>query len=255
MAAPTPSSTRSLRLRTPPPLALFSASADPRRYLPRTATENALRSLGRRLHDGRPVTLLAGPEGIGKSLLLRVLGQRVRRELRVVELPVPELSAEQLCVWVRDSLRGEREGDPELALLTEAERWRSRGSALVLAIDDAQRLPIETARRLAALVVAADGGLRLVLAVRETALDQPAIRILLDGAAPVMLSDGMSWRETNAFVRAALAAGRASRAVRELFDASTLLRLHRRAEGIPHRVNALAAELLDRAERDGVIQG
>ena len=56
----------------------FVQSGDARRYLPRPACEAALAELERALRAGALATLLAGPAGIGKSLLLRVLAHRLR---------------------------------------------------------------------------------------------------------------------------------------------------------------------------------
>jgi MoxR-like ATPase len=56
-----------------PRLNLFVASGDTRRYLPRPATEEALARLEERvIVDRAEATLLIGPPGIGKSMLLRV---------------------------------------------------------------------------------------------------------------------------------------------------------------------------------------
>ena len=153
-----------------PHLNLFVASDDTRRYLPRPATEQALAALEQRIGVERAdTTLLVGPPGIGKSMLLRVLVQRLRRTLRTVTLSAGDIDAPTLCALVLAQLRMEAANDPEQAVLLLAADWNAKRSALVIAIDAAERLPLATAGRLGALAMTAGGGLRIVAAAPEPA--------------------------------------------------------------------------------------
>lgn len=229
---------------------LFVATSDPRRYLPRSATEVALVRLERRARaEGMPATLLTGPSGMGKSLLLRVFAQRMRRMLRTVAISGLDCDAPTFCTLVLDVLRQDAGGDPERALLFCAADWEARGSALLLAIDDVERLPLATAGRLGALAETCSG-LRIVAATSEPRLD--LVRALGANHA-VELSTPMDLEETQAFVRAALADGWATPEVRALFDGVTVAKIHRDAGGIPGEVNRLAAERADAAVREGFV--
>lgn len=232
-------------------LNLFVATSDPRRYLPRPATEAALAALEQRLHDGHLATLLVGARGVGKSLLLRVLAHRLRRAFRVALVPPLGFAAHELCAWVLEELRVPRGDDPELAIACAAADWKRRGSALVVAIDDLHDLAPGTASRLAGLALAADGGLRFLGAARETLA--PGHHGFGPEAGAVELSEGMSFADTGVFVRAALSAGCAQPELRAFFDAATILRLRRESHGIPGEVNHLAAQWLAAAVHDGVL--
>ena len=229
----------------------FVQNDDVRRYLPRAASETALAELERALRAGALATLLAGPAGIGKSLLLRVLAHRLRRDFRVALVPGLRLAAHQICDWALELLRIPRSEDPERDLAMQAADWKRRGSALVIAIDDADELSPETAGRLAGLALAADGGLRWLV---ETTQPSDALRSAFEhDAEPIWLRTGMSFGETAEFVRAALAAAVAEPEVRSFFDGPLLVRLYRESGGVPGMVNQLAAEWLAVAVREGTL--
>ena len=229
----------------------FVQSSDPRRYLPRPACEAVLVELERGLRGDATAMLLAGPAGIGKSLLLRVLGHRLRRDFRVALVPGLRLSAHQICDWALELLRSPRSGDPECDLAVQAADWKRRGSALVIAIDDAHELSPETVGRLAGLALAADGGLRWLV---EAAAPSDALRRALQPEVePIWLRTGMNFAETAEFVHAALAVAAAAPELRSFFAGLTMVRLYRESRGIPGRVNDLAAEWLAAAARDGTL--
>jgi type II secretory pathway predicted ATPase ExeA len=231
-------------------LNLFVATSDPRRYVPRAATEAALLWLERRVlgHDA-PATLLAGDAGMGKSILLRVLAQRLRDRFRAVSVPALDVDAATLCTMLLDHLKVEAGDDPERALLLHAAKLESRGSGLLLLIDDAQRLSLATAGRLGALAESS-GGLRIVAVTSESSLQ---LARALGADATVSLRTPMDLGETQAFVQAALASSWATPEVRALFDRATIARIHHEAKGVPSEVNRLAAEIADGAVRDGFV--
>jgi len=229
----------------------FFDSGEARRYVPRRATEAALAGLERALRAGAVATLLAGPPGIGKSLLLHVMAHRLRRDFRVALVPAVGLEAHEICAWALALLRVERSSDPECDLAMLAADWKRRGSGLVVGIDDAHELSLGTASRLAGLGLAADGGLRWLAATREPA---DALRKAFEhDAAPISLRDGMSFGETAEYVRAALAASSAEPEVRAFFDGPTLVKLHRDSHGVPGELNRLAAERLAAAVSEGTL--
>jgi type II secretory pathway predicted ATPase ExeA len=235
-----------------PHLNLFVASDDTRRYRARPATEEALAQLEQSiLVDRAETTLLVGPPGIGKSMLLRVLVQRLRRTLRTVTLGAGDIDAPTLCAFVLAQLRVEASNDPEQAVLLLAAEWSAKCSALVIAIDAAEQLPLATAGRLGALAMTAGGGLRIVAAAAEPATE--LARALGCQVEAVALRAPMTMRETQAYLNAALAAGHAPPDVRSLFTGISVAQIFHESHGVPSDVNALAAERLAVAVADGAV--
>jgi type II secretory pathway predicted ATPase ExeA len=195
------------------------------------------------------VALLTGAAGMGKSLLLRVLAQRLRGRFRVVAIPGLDAGATTLCTMVLDLLKVDAGDDAERALLFYAARLESRGSALLLLIDDAQRLSPETAGRLGALAETS-GGLRIVAAATEAS---PALARALGAGDTVELRTPMDLGETQAFIAAALASSWATPELRELFDRAAIARIHHEGKGVPGDVARLAAAVADGAVREGFV--
>jgi type II secretory pathway predicted ATPase ExeA len=204
------------------------------------------------LDDKADATLLVGPAGIGKSMLLRVVAQRLRRTLRVVRIGAGDISAPTLCALVLDQLHVDPSPDPEQAILLLAAEWSAKGSALVIAIDAAEQLPLATAGRLGALAMTAGGGLRIVAAALEPATE--LARALGCVGDAVALRTPMTLRETQAHLQAALAASCAPPEVRELFQGLNAAHIFQASQGVPSVVNALAEEQLAAAVRDGAVR-
>jgi hypothetical protein len=154
-----------------------------------------------------------------------------------------------LCTLILDVLRVDAGDDPERALLFCAAGWEAKGSALLVAIDDAHKLPLATLGRLGALAETCNG-LRIVATLPEA---DPARARALGAGEPIVLKTPMELEETQTFVRAALAAGWAPPELRAFFDSVAVARLHRDAHGVPGEVNRLAAERADAAVREGYV--
>src|SRR5262245_17703395 len=94
----------------------FTNTADAGAYVPRTATESALVHLEMALNDGARVVCLQGPTGSGKTLLLRVLEERLEGEFASLRVPYSKLEPDEFCRWALDALGEESVGDPARAL-------------------------------------------------------------------------------------------------------------------------------------------
>ncbi len=223
----------------------FGASADPARYVPRVATERALERLLHAVRDERRSAVLGGIPGIGKTLLLRLLAQRLAPELRTVHLPYASMPAAALCAWAVNLLGGGTSYDPVGAVVAQARRPHAEGVGLVLLIDDAQAMPEESAPQLARAARESGGALRLVAAVAEAAEDRLAQA--WDDAERVTLREPMDLDETSRYVTAHLEAAGLPEAALAAFDASSISELHGRSGGIPGRVNPEASIFLRRA--------
>jgi type II secretory pathway predicted ATPase ExeA len=222
----------------------FGSSADPARYVPRTATERALEGLVRAVRDERRSAVLSGIPGIGKTLLLRLLARYLAPELRAVHIPYASMPAAALCAWAMELLGGRSSYDPVGAVVAHARRPHADGAGLVLLIDDAQAMPAESAPQLARAARESGGALRLVGAVAEAT----AGRLLeaWDDAEHVILRETMDLDETSRYVAAHLEAAGLPEVARAAFDTAAISELHRRSGGVPGRVNPEASLLLRR---------
>jgi hypothetical protein len=114
---------------------------------PRAATEQAL-ALVETLREGRRPAALVGPPGLGKTLLLHLVGQRLGARLRSVYLPYAALPLDELCAWALSLLGFSHSNDTIGDLIQTARRHYEGGSGLLLLIDDASSMPLPTARKL-----------------------------------------------------------------------------------------------------------
>ena len=124
----------------------FSRIPDIAGYLPRPATERALGLLAEAAHRGDRPVVLAGPPGIGKTLLLHLLADRMLSDQRPVFVPIPTLPPAEFWQWIVASLGLEGGSDPLGAL----EQSHASGLPVSLLIDDATSLPFETIEALRA---------------------------------------------------------------------------------------------------------
>jgi type II secretory pathway predicted ATPase ExeA len=222
----------------------FGLTADPDGYVPRAATEQALAALCATLREGRRPAALLGPPGLGKTLLLHLVARRLDDRLRSIYLPYAALPLDELCAWGL-SLLGISQSSDTIGDLTQmAHELLSRGSGLLLLVDDAGAMPLPTARKLGDLVAGSGGALRLLAAAAE---GPSASRVLAATGANVhvvRLLEPMNEQETREYVAARLARARIPAPVAARFDASTLERIHRLSAGIPRRVHGVASGLL-----------
>jgi type II secretory pathway predicted ATPase ExeA len=221
----------------------------------RAATRAVLSELQAWIEGTRPVAALLGPSGIGKTLLLHVLAERVREHWRIAFVPLPRPAAglEQIVVSALEGLGGGRaSGDPEAALLGPGGAGSTSGAegadfrGLLLLIDDATSMPLATARGLASLLARSKGRVRLLVAADSDLIAPELLTALGADESRVELSTAMSRRETARYLterlrcaglldEAALPLGRIAQA-----------RLVRRSGGIPALVNVHARSLLER---------
>jgi len=239
----TGSKQRSRDARSPRRASPFGETANPDEYVPRDATEAALRALERLVSQARLAALISAP-GLGKTLLLHLLARRLGYRLRFLYVPYGAMSLDELCAWALGRLEEPAEGDPAEALLRCATAWRSQGgSALVLLIDDASSLSLETARLLGLYVRSSGDALRLVLAAADDAVSSRAVAAVDRNLVEVRLRSPMSPAETRRYVQSRLERVEVSQAVRSRFDTAALERIYHLSGGIPRLVNEVAGWL------------
>jgi type II secretory pathway predicted ATPase ExeA len=227
-------------LRTDP----FGDTVNPSFYVPREATERILAELMDCGSEPAHPAVLVGPPGVGKSLLLRLVGKRLEGLGLRVSLVHPALDTEGLCLWILEGLGGTRFQDPVFAFEAYLAHLRESGSGILLLVDELYAMPLDSVRWLAHCVANSKGELRLI----ASALDEPssAEKIALLGPACETILHGspMYSDESQEYVRERLHHAGAPEATRALFDPSTVADLHERSGGNPRELNAAAARLL-----------
>lgn len=237
----------------------FVDTADPGAYVPREACELALAGLV--AAAGRPAgrAALMGPPGIGKTLMLRVALERLSEGSRAVYLPHSVLALDDLCAFAL-GLASEPIGSlgPRCSVALWSQRQLRAGGGLVLALDDVQAMPVETADGLCELSREADGGLRLLVAAPDQHDPLPTLEALGPELEVVELTCAMTDAETREYVRCSLVGGgpslsrfspESSRAttpseVLARFDEAAVQQIHRESGGIPRLVNTWAQRLM-----------
>lgn len=222
----------------------FEPTASPRAYLPRVATEDALAALGAAARAGLVPGALVGPAGIGKTLLLHVLGERLGRELRYVILPHAGLELAELASWALTRLGLRQSGDPLAALLAHARELASGGAALLLLIDDAHTLSFPTARELGRCVARSRRALRLVFAAEDTPVTEALLRAVSPELELQRVDTPFTRSEVDAYLDQRLERAAAPPRVRERFHPHARDQLARSSGGIPGALDAAAAALL-----------
>ena len=219
----------------------FGVTCDTRLYVPRLGTEAALAALLEGFAHGRAVSVLSGPPGLGKTMVLHVLAARVATA-RCLHLPYAALGIEELAHWAL-ALLGEAARPERATNALAATALREPNAPLVLLVDDASALPAPTARALRELVDALGGALRVIAAVVDDSRASAAIAALGEGVLNVRLRHALAAREVHAYVRGRIASAGASDAGARLGD-EQIDWLAAESAGVPRIVNALATGLL-----------
>ena len=148
--------------------------------------------------------LIHGDCGSGKSRALHALELAPPADLRAVYVPVPTLEFEGLARWCLDQLKAAAGDDPIAALRAVVGQRR-----VLMLVDDAHRLPLETSLALRQFERAAKGQLAIVAACGSDERRSSAVVALGEPAACIALAPerGQGAEEVAAEVRAALGEG------------------------------------------------
>jgi hypothetical protein len=221
----------------------FGVTIDAAAYVPHAGAEWVLASLEEWTCDAeRPMRVLRGPHGSGKSMLLAVLAARVGRHAVPVCFSANGLDPETLARTVLDALGTPWEGTPRVALVRAVEQPGTR--RVLLLLDDADALAPRTEMWLFDFVRRSAGAVHALLAVRDERLAAELANAFQSGTTVLALDAPMSREEADAWVRAELARNGADAALRARFDAPTVSRLHTRSGGVPGRLRQEAAAIL-----------
>jgi type II secretory pathway predicted ATPase ExeA len=214
----------------------------------------ALSNLEYGLSTAKPVTVLIGEAGTGKTTLLRAALESERgRRVRCVYLNNPALTRDEFVeTLARRFDLGPAAAHSKAVLLAELERVlrerRTAGEITALVVDEAQSLSfelLEEVRLLANIETATQKLLPLVLAGQPELADRlndPALRQLKQRVALRCEIAPFDLQETAAYIatRVRTAGGEASR----LFTREAVTLIHEFSHGIPRTISVMCDNAL-----------
>ncbi|MFP7754841.1 ExeA family protein [Thermodesulfobacteriota bacterium B35] len=245
------------RLNTSP----FSEEPDPAVFFPGGGREEVLESLLRDIESGKPLIKLIGSEGSGKTLLCRMLMERLPEGYETICLDNPVGSFEALmrvvCLDLGMEAAAERSSADileELRLLLELRAEQQH--RVVLIIDEAEKLFLATLERVVRVICDTDeaGMLTILLAGRtglDANLDQLSIYCSnVDINAGYRL-EPLGRDETGDYLNFRLrAAGLTGEQQQDIFTPEAVDKIYRSARGNLRLTNILAEESLQHSCSD-----
>jgi type II secretory pathway predicted ATPase ExeA len=232
----------------------FELTPNPRFLYLAPRHREALSNLEYGLASGKPVTVLTGEAGTGKTTLIRAaLESPACRHIRCVYINNPALKRDEFVQMLahRFDLSDEA-ARSKAVMLRELERIlyerRARGEVTALVIDEAQALSselLEEIRLLANIETPTARLLPLVLAGQPELgerLEEPGLRQLKQRIALRCAIEPLDLSETATYIatRIRTAGGEASR----LFSREAVMLIHEHSRGIPRLISVLCDNAL-----------
>lgn len=233
----------------------FAEEPDPEIFFPGGKREEICQSLILDVLAGKQLITLIGREGAGKTLLCRLVVDRLPSEYQVIHLDNPVGSFDDLlrvvCFELGADPRGERAPDAYLSEFKRLlERKQSERVKVVLIVDEAEKLFLATLERLVRFIGenGDEQGVTVLLAGRpelQANLDQLAVF-----CATIDIHSGYSLEEfteseTRQYLRFRLgAAGMRREQYEDIFGEGVVAKIFDAARGNVRLTNMLAEEAL-----------
>jgi general secretion pathway protein A len=227
----------------------FEPGCDPAAAFAGDAQQSALHKLRYAVESRRAAGMIAGPAGVGKTLLVESLHAELPDQFQpFVHVVFPQMTDRDLLVYLAERL-GAPPADPPRHTIEESLRrleYQFRENArqnrhAVIVVDEAQLLEdsglLEPLRLLLNLAVDGQPAFTLLLIGQASLLPMVARHGALDERIDIkVFLSPLDASETAAYVEHRLSAAGASR---EIFDAEALATLHQLTGGVPRRINRL----------------
>ena len=231
----------------------FSAAPDPSRYYPATAAEEARQRIGRSVQRGEGPVLVIGAAGLGKTMLLEVVAQQFRDQLRPVILPSGQLCTrrallQMILFQLELPYRDMDESELRLSLLKYLQPQGADAQRILLLVDEADSLPPRLLEELRAMANLSSGGqlqVNMVLAgnsALEEQFAEPKLELFSQRVSARCYLSAFGREETFQYVRAQVAAVGAD--PQSLFTEDGLEAIFAATDGVPRLVNQLGDQLL-----------
>lgn len=230
-------------------------------YFPAQSIESARQNLIRSIERSEGPGLIIGPAGVGKTLLLRVLADHFRANLRPVFLSASRVTTRkallQNILYELDlPYRALDEGELRLSLIDAVRRNEQLPQGLLLLIDEAHTLPmrlLDEARLITNIAVDGQPRVRLVLAggpSLEERFAHPKLDSFNQRIAARCYLQAFTRDESQEYIRAELSwAGVDPDAV---FAADSVRAVMQATDGIPRLINQICDHALVMAHAAGV---
>ncbi len=214
-------------------------------YFAATEIDGALRGVERCIRRAEGVSLVVGPPGTGKSLLLLKLAEQVRDDFDVALLTGASICTRR-ALWqsilgaIGEPYRGIDEADLRIAVVERIRGLAASGSGLAILVDEAHTLPTRLIDELRLLtnIPTPMPAVHLVLAGTprlDEMLGQPRMASLAQRIAVRGYLDTLDHAETLAYLRSQVAA--AGLTWDKLFEAGCDDAVYRVTEGVPRLIN------------------
>ncbi len=231
----------------------FAAAPDPSRYFPACAMEEARQRVGRSVQRGEGPVLVIGAAGLGKTMLLEVVSQQFRDQLRPVTLMGGQLCTRrallQMILFELDlPYREMDESELRLSLLSYLQPAGADARRILLLVDEADALPPRLLEELRSLTNLSDHGellVNLVLAGNSTMEEQfadPKLELFSQRVSARCYLAAFGREETFQYVRAQVSASGAD--PQALFADDGLEAIFAATDGVPRLVNQLGDQLM-----------
>ena len=211
------------------------ASVDPTAYVPRLSLELALAELSELIGKTPACAALTGEAGLGKTLLLHVLRERLSVTFECLYLPFGRLDPNGFWSGVSVAIGLGSGDDDRGAVLGRARSLAADGSGLVLLVDDAGAIPAAFQAEL--IAACATPGLSLVLAFASGELAQQGT--LPAQVRRIDLGPPMTPVETRAYAQARLRQLDPEGSSSARLGVRAAAEMHEASDGVPARLEAL----------------
>jgi type II secretory pathway predicted ATPase ExeA len=241
----------------------FAAAPRTDRYFPAASIEAARATLVRAVERAEGPTLVIGPVGTGKSLLLRLIAEHFCPTLRVTTLAAGRIHSRRtlwqaLLYELGLPYRGMDDGELRLAVVGHLTGPQASQKPVLLLVDEAHTLSprlLDELRTLTELATDGQPAVRLVLAggpTLEEHFAHPKLESFSQRLAARCYLEPLTRDETAAFISAQVTACHSC--AEALFDADAFAAVYHATDGIPRLVNQVCDHALVLAYADGVTE-